>query len=315
MYFCYIDESGTPEISGNTSHYVLAGLAIKVSDWKKCENKIAQIKKNFRLENAEIHTGWILKKYSEQDKIADFEKFNDIQRTIEVQKFRTTELLRFHKRKTTKEQYKQKQKNYRLTTPYIHLTYDERKNFIKEIAKAIGDWGFARLFAECIDKTFFKPSIALSPIDEQAFEQVVSRFEQFLNKYGQSRDTSEKEEHYGVLIHDINETVVKKHTALMKSFHKKGTIWTQINRIIETPIFVSSELTSMIQLADVCAYSIRRYLENQEVELFDEVYKRADTTRYGIKVGVRHYTDTTCKCKICESHKSTTKPPKRIPST
>ncbi|MBZ0204233.1 MAG: DUF3800 domain-containing protein [Ignavibacteria bacterium] len=306
MYFCYIDESGTPETSGQTSHYVLAGLAIKVSDWKKCETEIAQIKKKFRLENAEIHTGWILKKYSEQDTIIDFEKLNDVQRIAEVQRIRTTELIKFHKKKTTKGQYKQKQKNYRLTTPYIHLSYDERKGFIKEIAKAIGRWGFARLFAECIDKTFFKPSIAVAPIDEQAFEQIVSRFEQFLNKYGQSQNTIEKEDHYGVLIHDNNETVVKKHTALMKSFHLRGTIWTKINRIIETPIFVNSELTSMIQLADVCAYSIRRYLENGEEVLFDEIYKRADKIRRGTTVGVRHFAKADCKCKICSSHKKTT---------
>ena len=26
VYFCYIDESGTPQVPGNTSHYVLCGV-------------------------------------------------------------------------------------------------------------------------------------------------------------------------------------------------------------------------------------------------------------------------------------------------
>jgi len=55
----------------------------------------------------------------------------------------------------------------------------------------------------------------------------------------------------------------------MKQFHQKGTLWTRINNIIETPLFVESQLTSMIQIADVCAYALRRYLENGEEELFD----------------------------------------------
>ena len=60
----------------------------------------------------------------------------------------------------------------------------------------------------------------------------------------------------------------------------------------------------MIQMADVCGYAIRRYLENEETELFDEVFKRAD--RRGEKaVGVRHFTKPTCACKICQAHKFT----------
>ncbi|MBU1627456.1 DUF3800 domain-containing protein, partial [bacterium] len=45
MIICYIDESGTPDIPGNTSHFVLCGLSIPISKWKDCESKICQIKK------------------------------------------------------------------------------------------------------------------------------------------------------------------------------------------------------------------------------------------------------------------------------
>ncbi len=46
----------------------------------------------------------------------------------------------------------------------------------------------------------------------------------------------------------------------MKSFYDKGTNWTDLEHIIETPLFVDSELTSLVQIADLCAYAIRRYL-------------------------------------------------------
>jgi len=84
------------------------------------------------------------------------------------------------------------------------------------------------------------------------------------------------------LIHDNNETVAKKHTVLMKKFHASGTLWTNLKNIIETPLFVDSQLTGMVQIADLCAYALRRYLENNETELFDLVFQRAD--RKGVMV-------------------------------
>lgn len=72
-----------------------------------------------------------------------------------------------------------------------------------------------------------------SSVDEQAFEQVVSRFEQYLQNISMGKKTN-----HGLLIHDNNQTVALKHTMLMKDFHNKGTLWTSIKNIIETPLFV-----------------------------------------------------------------------------
>ncbi|MCX7637776.1 MAG: DUF3800 domain-containing protein [Cyclobacteriaceae bacterium] len=296
MYLCYIDESGTPDVPGATSHYVLAALSIPIYKWKVCENEINQVKKKYNLVDAEIHTGWLIRNYIEQNKISAFESMTYEQRQAEVEKFRRAELLRLQKSPSHRKQLKQTKKNYAQTSNYVHLTLAERKNFVLEVAKTIGNWGFARLFAECIDKVHFDPSKAPKPVDEQAFEQIVSRVERYLDL----ADNESKS--YGLLIHDNNETVAKRHTALMKQFHVRGTFWTDIKNIIETPLFVDSSLTSMIQIVDVCAYAIRRYLENSETELFDEVFKRADRRRSKV-VGVRHFTSPECRCKICSAHK------------
>ena len=297
MYLCYIDESGTPEIPGNTSHYVLAGIAIPIKYWKKCEADIMKIKKKYDLENAEIHTGWLIRKYIEQNKIANFDRLSYPQRIAEVTKLRNIELLALKKRNS--RTYQQTKKNYRQTRPYIHLTFDQRRVFVDEVATVIGSWSFARLFAECIDKIFFDPtkSTRSQNIDEQAFEQIVSRFE----KYLKMTSKAEKREIHGMLIHDNNETVAKRLTNLMKTYHQKGTFWTEIGHIIETPLFVNSELTSMIQIVDVCVYGLRRYLENNEDRIFNHVFKRADR-KDGAVVGVRHFTGKKCACNICSSH-------------
>jgi len=88
----------------------------------------------------------------------------------------------------------------------------------------------------------------------------------------------------------------------MKGFLKRGTFWTTVKNIIETPLYVNSELTSMVQIADLCAYALRRYLENGEAELFNLVFPRADR-RHDVAVGVRHYTDKKCTCSICTVHR------------
>lgn len=64
----------------------------------------------------------------------------------------------------------------------------------------------------------------------------------------------------------------------------------------------------MVQIVDLCAYALRRYLENNEEELFDLIFVRADRKDNWEKtahkvVGIRHFTGPSCKCKICTSRK------------
>ncbi len=295
MHFCYIDESGTSSIPGTTSHFVLAGLVIPVEKWKSCQNEINSIKSKYDLGTAEIHTGWILRRYLEQRRIIDFDRMDKNTRIQEVNRYRNVDLLRLQRLPNNKSYHRMK-KIYKKTNDYIHLNYDERCDFIKEIGEMISKWPFARLFSECIDKIYFDPQKRDKDIDEQAFEQIVSRFQQYLKNIESSYQNTQ----YGLLIHDNNDTIAKRITSLMKNFYQTGTLFTSIENIIETPLFVNSELTSMVQLADLCAYSLRRYLENNENELFDMIFKRADR-KDGRVVGVRHFSEKSCSCKICTS--------------
>lgn len=294
VYFCYIDESGTPEVPGNTSHYILAGLSIPISYWKKCEIGITKIKRKYDLHDSEVHTGWIVRKYIEQSKIAGFDSMNYAQRRHEVQKLRKVELLKLQKSQN-KSHYKQTRKNFRQTEAYIHLTHSERIAFIQELADLIGCWSFSRLFAECINKIHFDPTRTQQSVDEQALEQLVSRFEQYMKIVSKSTKNSKL---FGTLVHDNNDTVSRKHTELMKKFHRHGTLWTSIEHIIETPFFVNSELTSLVQIADLCCYALRRYFENNETDLLTRIQSRFDR-KNGKIVGIRHFTDSTCQCMFC----------------
>ncbi len=231
----------------------------------------------------------MVRHYKEQGGIPDFESLSYKDRRKQVIKERSRIIAVLQKKNSKKR--KSTERSYRNTHAYVHLTHDERRQVVKEIAELLGSWNEVRLFAECIDKVHFNPRITGKSVAEQAFEQVVTRFEIYL------RNISE----YGILIHDKNETLEKRLIGLMKEFLQSGTSWMTLEKVIETPMFVDSQITDSIQLADVCAYALRRYLEYKEEELFDLVFQRADRKR-GASVGVRHFTNPACVCKICASH-------------
>ena len=291
MHLCYIDESGTSAIPGSTSHFVLAGLSMPDRLWKSHHDQVEGIKRRYDLQFNEVHVAWLLRPYREQQAVPDFAFMSWMKRRSEVLSARTQEVLRLQR--DGPGQQKQVQKNYKATESYIHLTLDERRQLVQDLAGCVSGWGEARLFAECIDKAHFQRVQNQKTVDEQAFEQIVSRFEQFL-KNG-SGD-------YGLLVHDANSTVEKKHTERMKNYLQEGTLWTGVEHIIETPMFVDRQLTGMVQMADVCSYALRRYVENGETELFDLVFQRAHRIQQ-TAVGVRHYTEPGCQCRICSAHR------------
>lgn len=303
MYLCYIDESGTPEVPGNTSHFVLAGLALPIWRWNDADRQISAIMSRYDLADAELHTAWLLRPYLEQRQIPGFDHMGRPARRSAVERARNTHLLKLQQTNRHKA-YQQARKNYNHTKDYIHLTYDERVKVLHEVADCVASWGYARLFAECINKLHFDPRRTARTIEEQAFEQVVSRFERYLT----NTSAGAPEKVYGLLIHDNNQTVERKHTRLMRHFHVHGTPWTPLDHIIETPLFVNSSLTSMVQMADLCAYALRRFVENQETALFDRIFQRADRAGVsssrpeGYTVGIRHFAGLACRCQICVSH-------------
>jgi hypothetical protein len=271
---------------------------VPIWHWKDADKQIAQILSGYGLGDSELHTAWMLRKYLEQSRIANFDQLSRSQRRATLERYRAGELLRLQRAGNPKA-YRQQKKNYQHTASYVHLTYSERIQVVRDIADAVGAWGFARLFAECIDKLHFDPVRAARSIGEQAFEQVISRFEKFLQN---THESANGQRNYGLLVHDNNETISRKHTDMMRRFHKDGTLWTHIERIIETPLFVDSRLTRLVQVADLCSYALRRYVEQGDTDLFHRIFQRADRFR-GVTVGVRHYTTPQgCSCDVCKSH-------------
>ncbi len=291
MFFLYLDESGS-----NTTHFVLLGLAIPALSWRNKSAQVAKIKDTFQLSGQEIHTAWMRRQYIEQNKTTDFESLNHEDRRSAVESKQRSAL---HWLSTTANRKKitSKKTEIKKIRNYIHLTLSERRECIKQLVDLIGTWTDSRLFAEVIEVKEY--NLQIDPY-ENAFTNVISRFDNFLRKISKGAPT----EYRGIVVHDSNKVVQHRLKDLMKEFHQKGTIWTEYTRIIETPFFVDSELTQMIQMADVCAYTTRRFFENNETDLFDRTYDRFDRLpKRGTLTGLRHYTGKRiCGCRVCKDH-------------
>lgn len=287
MYICYLDESGTPEKGDSSRHFVLLGLAVPASTWKEKDRQIDVVKMGYGLQGSEVHTAWMLRDLPEQARVPGFAAMDHDERRRHVIAIRTQNLAR----PRSNSAQRALEKNYRKTADYVHLTRAERTQCVSALADLIGQWGDARIFCEAQKKS----ALTNGEGDfEEAFEQVVTRFNTFLRNVGGLN---------GLMVQDNNETMAKRLTEMMRRFHREGTTWTRdIEHVVETPLFVDSSLTSMVQLADICAYAIRRFYDNDEANLLERIDPAFD--RNGRKlVGVRHFTRADhCECRICVEH-------------
>lgn len=292
MKLFYLDESGNPELSGSSDSYVLVAVGIPIEKWESCDRTINQLKSSYNLSSAEIHTAWMLRSYREQQEIEGFESMNHDERRQAVIRIREQK-VQFYKDNKSPQALKSLKKIYKNTFPYIHLTFSERQRFIFDLVAKIKSWSFVRIFAEIIDKRDYRPPKPELTPEVQAFERIVTRIEKFLSH------VSNDQKEYGLLIHDECESVAASHVSNMKHYYRRGTFKSAIKHIIETPLFVSSAYTNMVQIADCCAYALRRYYDSADNILYLPIKSRADKIGSDI-VGFNHYTsNNSCPCDLC----------------
>jgi len=130
------------------------------------------------LKDVEIHTGYIARRFPEQEHISNFDKLDSIQRRASVEAERRASLIKAAALKSG-DRLKSLKKLYAKTSDYIHLQFAERLQLLRELADEIGTWKDARLFAEAVNKATVAPG---TDIFEKSFEQLVARFHTFLCK-------------------------------------------------------------------------------------------------------------------------------------
>jgi hypothetical protein len=292
MYLLYVDESGvTNPHPSQTSHYVMMGMAVHVGTWFALTRRVRTLKRRYALDgnidDLELHAAWMLRAYREQDLIPSFAELSRRARFDAVVRWRQERVENDWPR-VAKRDVDREKKEFRRTQPYVHLTRSEREELYGEALRIIAEHrrGVV-LFGEAIDKQHLPAAVDAA---EEAFSRLIDRFEIFLQESQQNP--------WGLVVVDSDQNKQERYTALLHHYQQQDHLQGGVDRIIEAPFFLDSRSNSGVQVADLCAFALRRYLENGETQRFTTIFPKFDRAQGRLR-GLRHFTSPGCSCLIC----------------
>jgi len=307
MFLLYLDASGTPQLADTSSkHYVLLGLSMREQDWSDVDADLHSLKSRYGYPGVEfeLHVKQFAVTIKEQDRVSGFDSLTPEDRRAGVLKIRADALAASDSAKRLVLL-----KKFRDTDPFIHLTRSERSQLLEDAVALIGSYDNVRLFADAISKSH--PAMVqgwLNP-SEEAFKQVVPRFDTFLDKIARKaldRDARFRVDH-GLLILDEDKSTEAAVHDLFRRLRQQGTFLGGLRHVIDVPFFADSKKVGGLQLADVAAYVVRRYLDagarpgSHEERHFKTIFRLFDRDPRGRLHGLRHYVPAgVCPCLICQ---------------
>lgn len=175
---------------------------------------------------------------------------------------------------------------------------DERIGVIKRVLRIFEEtFDTARAFACAIHKASFPDRDPM----EMAFEDLCSRFDLYLERLRYSGDRQR-----GLIILD-NSAHETSLIDLARDFRTVGTKWRVIRHLADTPMFLDSKSSRIVQVADHIAYAVFRRYDQQDTSYFDIIANRFDT-HDGVLHGLSHLHRkySTCMCPACMSRRGRT---------
>lgn len=189
----------------------------------------------------------------------------------------------------------------RRCSPWKNLRREEAQGVIKAVLRLVARSHITtRLFACAIHKGSY---VGEDPV-ERCFEDVCKRFDLFL-----ARMANEGDRQQGLLILDksTRETSLQ---GLSREFRSKGTRWGVVRNLADTPFFVDSRASRMVQVADLVAYSVFRRYNAGDSQYFDLIASRFDSVDHVVH-GLAHLTrekGAACMCLACHSRRMAKSP-------
>lgn len=307
MFLFYLDASGTPDPQDkNTKHYVLLGLCLHEGTWFDIDRQIQALAKKYAYPNTqfELHVKQFAVTIKEQDDVPDFENLSRTDRRRQVRALRQCKI----DAEPTRKQQKARAAKYAPTDPFIHLTRRERSHLLEEAVEVIAGHEPLKLFAEAVCKAH--PDVNGGTCDpiRQSFAQVVARFDKHLQDRDawKLRSDPHRVIDHGLLILDQDSATEALVHQMILDFRKNGHVFGPMNLVIDAPFFAPSFRVAGLQIADVCAYVVRRYLDtgakpgSHEERHFQKLFPRFARDTAGKLYGLRHYIPSgTCHCMIC----------------
>ena len=123
-----------------------------------------------------------------------------------------------------------------------------------------------RVFAAVLEKQAY----AGRDVTELAFEQPSSRFDQFLGRLHRSGNTQR-----GLILLDKC-SVERRIQSLAREFKRSGHTFGRFRNFADVPVFVDSEASRLIQLADLVAYASYRNFEFGDARFYEIIESSFD---------------------------------------
>lgn len=139
------------------------------------------------------------------------------------------------------------------------LTNDELTKLVDLYYRQL-DHHHMMVFAVVVDKRHLRDYLDAGKMHRKAWELLLERIQRFLRE--------EHPKHQGVLITDDinkqrNRSLAMKHAHIQSEGTASG-VW--LTHIVEMPLFVRSELSNGVQLADLVAYNIYRSFRDEDAD-------------------------------------------------
>ena len=169
----------------------------------------------------------------------------------------------------------------RAESPFLsHLTDDELLELVDAFYHQL-QYHAMRLFAVVVDKRYLHQYMDAEKLHRKAYELLIERVEWFMK--------TEHPRHRALMVLDdtsrqMNISLAMKHSYFQREGTSSGA---RIGHVVELPMFVASELSNGVQLADLCAYNVYRAFRtgDLEYEFFDRI--QANLYRAPHRLGVQ----------------------------
>jgi len=125
-----------------------------------------------------------------------------------------------------------------------------------------------RLFGTVLKKANFVGE----EISEIAFEQLSSRFDHYLTRLHLKQENT----HRGLIVFDECSTE-KRIQTLAREFKFNGHTYGKLRNFAEVPVFLDSQASRLIQLADLVAYALFRHFEHGDSKYYDVISSSFDS--------------------------------------
>ena len=275
MFLCFVDEPGSPTSRDPKEVYVLAGVVVPASSSRVLEESVDRLKTEYGFERAEVHTAVLYDNYPVQDQIPGFHLlgWSDRIRALGQE---------WEKAPRTAEQCKRWEKRL----PYRHLTRVERIRFLTQLGALLCDFPNSRIIVRAWSLERLPGKGADGPW-ACCFVDIMNAFQSFLERAASPVT--------GLIVHDHIDS--KKARVLDEFMRVSDRFARQGSRHWLGPSlrFVDSQVTTGIQLADLCAVAVRKYLQKGDPTLFNAIEAGLEDVSHQAVGG-------DCACRICAEY-------------